>query len=92
MKRTPLSQEVKTLVKEIVQLAMVISEETKHDVFVQYAPHVQALQWFVYDGGYTDESCAESIKTIWLDDKTATKRLIDCGVYLADMAGAEFTV
>jgi len=45
-------------VEDAFKLAMRVNIETKHDVFVEYAPHIKSLSIRIYIDGYSDKKDA----------------------------------
>ncbi len=55
------------LILDILQLAVEISENTKTDVFVNYAGHVDELGIMIFHGGWSGGRNADYKKDIYLD-------------------------
>ena len=55
------------LVLDIMKLGVEISKNTKTDVFVNYAGHVDELGTMIFHGGWSDGRSADYKKSIYLN-------------------------
>ena len=67
--------QTKQLAGRITQLAMQLSEDTEHDVFVDYSPHVNWLVVLVYLGGWERDTQSDLEVKVDLDSADACDQL-----------------
>ena len=67
--------QTKQLAGRITQLAMQLSEDTDHDVFVDYSPHVNWLVVLVYLGGWERDTQSDLEVNVDLDSSDACDQL-----------------
>lgn len=63
------------LLQKIMIKAYEISNTTKHDVLVNYSGHVNVLDIYYYENGWTKEKELTSIARISLEEKYAKGKL-----------------
>lgn len=62
-----MSSVVKKLISEITELAVEISNKTKHDVFASYRGHVNCIEVNYHVNGYRSGSPETSIVNIYIN-------------------------
>ena len=76
MKNKKITTEEKvTIAQELVKRAIEITETTEHDIFVEYAPHVDSLTVSIHRGG-------------WERNRKSTFVDVDFGSCCCDIDGA----
>lgn len=63
---------IKKLIGEITELAVEITNNTKHDVFVEYRAQINAIQVYIYLNGWTVNKDCEDILNLslnWKEEK-----------------------
>ena len=62
-------------IKRIVGLAFRVSTTSNADVFVDYTPHICALQYRIFWSGWKAYGDPDKAETIYLDDEGAMQKL-----------------
>lgn len=66
---------MKELLQKIIIKAYEITMNTKHDVFVDYAGHVNGVHIFIYEDGWKPNKEMSFSKDIYLNIKNTRKEL-----------------
>jgi hypothetical protein len=66
---------IETLTKKAQEILALAIKDKKERIFFQYAPHTQGLSVEVYSNGFRKKDGVFYNKTIYLDEKNASKEL-----------------
>jgi len=74
MKNLPRNKH-KAKVLEILSLAIDVSHNTKHDVFVDYSGHVKSLQVRISEGGWREAQDTEELLSTYLKKNKSSRNV-----------------